>query len=306
MAKEYVFEGDVPYHYLGGRWHNPKNLIDNQSGWLQMKEQLPAVPSLTTVAAMMENARNGFCSHPGLLQMERGFVKSHDYHFLQDFHLTMFESSRFTVHLNFVSVGHSSWTLLSQIFNQDGKFVGFTILTAVNVMNDRPAKISPDNPVRNEVRPDLYHRFCKNVKRPSFASSSSRRCDFSYAAVVRPGDMDMWMHVNQSVYLGYAMDALDAALVAKNVSADLHWIKKVRLGPIESSHNIKWKRVFIQYDSQVKYGDTVEVRIWSSRDREEEEEDSLEFRVVKILPNSQEIAASRVQCWFPVFAQAKM
>eukprot|EP00475_Leptophrys_vorax_P019296 TRINITY_DN2635_c0_g1_i1.p1 TRINITY_DN2635_c0_g1~~TRINITY_DN2635_c0_g1_i1.p1 ORF type:complete len:304 (+),score=57.99 TRINITY_DN2635_c0_g1_i1:188-1099(+) len=300
-----VLQIEVPYSYLGDRWHSPRASPNAKRA--VFTEQHPSPPTISQIASLMEGARYDlWYSHPGIVQFDGIPTVSHDCYLFPEFYQTVLHGTFLTMQVDLAHVGNTSITFLTQLFNQHKQLVGYAVLVQVAMAKggEQTSKITADNPIRSEVRSDLFEKFCKKgVFR--IAHLSDKPCDFSYPILVRPGDIGEWSHVNQSVHLTYAMDVLDAALDDQSLAATTGWVKtlrSIRCGVVESCHNVKWSRFFVQFQAQVQYGDSVEVRVWAHQD-------FVEFHVIKLRSSASEhVVASRILCWHPLLSkkQAKM
>eukprot|EP00475_Leptophrys_vorax_P030441 TRINITY_DN45618_c0_g1_i4.p1 TRINITY_DN45618_c0_g1~~TRINITY_DN45618_c0_g1_i4.p1 ORF type:complete len:254 (-),score=51.45 TRINITY_DN45618_c0_g1_i4:181-942(-) len=206
---------------------------------LRVDKHSPSPPTLAQIALINQNAvGNLWRGHAGVLSLmetSSQLVRFQEFQFDPSFYTTVLESGKLTISTIIVSVGKSSWSILGRFINAHRVQVGTVLTTNVSVEHGRPSVIPADNKLRRDMaNPEVYKKYLKDTPKFVFHlqldySLSDGRLHFVYPLQIRSSDQDLYLHVNQSVLFAYAMDALDAALIAHpklvGLSGSFHFAK---------------------------------------------------------------------------------
>jgi acyl-CoA thioesterase FadM len=288
---EFELTVEVSY-YLAGRWRNPFKTEPEKREDMLIRDRHPAAPPLNQIALLAQTSLVTMWKHfPPIAEIAPFVTRSQQYHLSSDFYTTVQENDKVKMISSVLKVGSSSVDCLTKFINSSGKQVGYVISKIVSIRDNKSALIPSDSQVRLIQTP-----FPKELKftdvRFQFDLASGK-CDYVHHIQVRSSDLDLWLHLNQSRYPLFAMDALDAALVANSSQLWAKDVLQVRQGLVESCHNIPWSRVFAQHDGQIKLRDNVEVRL-----KVVSKEKAVEFLILTSEGASQSVAA-KLKCWFP-------
>jgi acyl-CoA thioesterase FadM len=243
----------LTYHFLNSRWAKD----------LQTPVH-PAPISTYLLIGALEHSRVQFFQldfatirTPSLGDL-KFFVRSQECVLFPRFYAVAKEEMELDIQVCLSNVGVSSFTILC-VLKSGGQVLGHHTSTMVVVSNgDRKTTIPEDAALRKLVRSDIFQKYAAQ-KIDLTKLPPKRAPDYVHRVQVRSQDLDSYSHVNHSVPLAYAFDAIDLAMLSQLYkSDDSRWkvLKQTWLkGPAASFHCIPWKQILVVYDGQLTLRD---------------------------------------------------